>query len=495
MKNARIKLILNKPFIGSMTMGIIYQPLSIIPTACITGPEVFYNPDWIDTLNIRQTEGLWAHEIYHIGMLHHLRFDPLTMDQELWFQATDYAINDLLIKDGFQLPPGGLFGVPQFDGWAAERVYHFLLHEQRRRNQDTKEFLKDIQENGIPGEMDKPQVSQPAPDQKAPKSATERQRPDEKGPAPGSTGLKPTLNEKDKRNTSQSGNTQAEPTSESEQKQDKSAGGHPVADKKIKPKMFDKLAQLAGMDTGIGATMQPLNDEGQELSEADKNALEKQTQVKVMMNSEIGDTTWGSMPGFAKEIVENVKNLDAQRDYRDELRDILVEVTKDDYTWAKPNRRYIAQGIYLPSIGSENKGLLICAFDTSGSVGSHEKEVYATEVSSILEDFPSLKLYCIYADTRVAHIEEFDEGEGLPIKLDMKGGGGTSFHDTFKHIEKKGLEPKLVLYFSDLCVGESGYPANEPDYPVIWLQTVKGNVKKMRWGKVLELDPNLPRRT
>jgi predicted metal-dependent peptidase len=472
MKNAKIKLLLSRPFIGSMTMGIIYQPLSIIPTACITGPELFYNPDWVDTLNIRHCEGLWGHEVYHVGMLHHLRFDPLTMDQELWFAATDFAINDLLLKDGFLLPPGGCFGVPQFEGWAAERIYAFLLHEQRQRNMSTQDFIKDIMENGIPGEMDKPQISQPAPDQKGQQasgdanssgaSSQSGKATDEKGPAP--------------------------------EKQDKSANGHDVADKTINPKMFDKLANLQNAQTGIGATAEPLNEKGQELSESDKNEMTKQMEVKIIMTSEIGSTTWGNVPGFAKDVIKDVKGL-AQRDYRDELRDIMVEATKDDYTWSKPNRRYIAQGIYLPSIGSQEKGLLVLAFDSSGSVGHQEKEVFAAEVTGILEDFPQLRLYCIYADTRVAHVEEFDEGEGLPIKLKFRGGGGTSFHDTFSHIEKKGLDPRLVLYFSDLQVPNNGYPAEEPDYPVIWMQTVKGAIKKkMRWGRVLELDPNLPRR-
>jgi len=478
MKSARIKLLLNRPFIGSMTMGIIYEPVAIIPTACITGPELFYNPDWVDTLNIRQCEGLWGHEVYHVGMLHHLRFDPLTMDQELWFAATDFAINDLLLKDGFLLPPGGCFGVPQFEGWAAERIYAFLLHEQRRRNMSTQDFINDIMESGIPGEMDKPQVSQPTPDQKGQQGKSEdKGATQQSGPAP----PKP---------TDEKGSAPEKP-----QPQEQSANGHDVADKTISPKMFDKLADLQDVQTGIGATVEPLNEKGEQLSESDKNEMTKQMEVKIMMTSEIGSTTWGSMPGFAKDTIKDVKGL-AQRDYRNELRDVLVEVTKDDYTWAKPNRRYIAQGIYLPSIGSEEKGVLVLAFDSSGSVGRSEKEVYAAEVSSILEDFPKLRLYCIYADTRVASVQEFDEGEGLPIKLDFMGGGGTNFHDTFEHIEKESLEPKLVIYFSDLEVSKNGYPADEPDYPVIWLQTVKGKKKKkMRWGRVLELDPNLPRRT
>lgn len=497
MKNARIKLILGRPFIGSMTMGIEYIPISVIETACITGPELFYNPDWVATLNIRQTEGLWGHEVYHVGMCHHLRFDPLTMDRELWGFATDFAINDLLLKDGLVLPPGGCFGVPQFEGWAAERIYRFMLNEQRKSGQSIQEFIKNVKENGIPGEMPAPQISQPAPDQKGQTGKGASQQVNKgKGQAPdsGSTGQQPTpqTRKKNAKPDGQSGTAQSG-NGNQPQKQDKSAGGHKVADKNISPKMFDKLAQLG--DAGIGGTMEPLNDDGTELNEADKNALEKKVQVKVMMNSEIGSTTWGNLPGFAKEIIKDVK-APAQRDYRDELRDILVEVTKDDYSWAKPNRRYIAQGIYLPSIGSEEKGTLVLAFDSSGSVGSNEKKVYAAEVTSILEDFPQLKLYCIYADTGVRHHEEFEYGEGLPIKLDFRGGGGTSFHDTFKHIEKKGLDPKLLMYFSDLCVSDGGYPVSEPDYPVIWLQTVKGKgKKKMRWGKVLELDPNLPRRT
>lgn len=475
MKNARIKLLLNRPFIGSMTMGIVYQPVSMIPTACITGPEIFYNPDWIDTLNIRQTEGLWAHEVYHVGFLHNLRQNG--RDQELWFYSCDFPINGLLLKDKFELPPGGCYGVPELDGFSAERVYDFLEKQRQQQGKSVSEFIQDMQKNGLPSAgISPPQQSQPAPGQK-------------KGPAPGSTSGKPTpKDEKASAPPSQSTDSKDKP-----QKQAKSTSGHEVADQQLSDKMHKKLSELSDKNIGIGGTMEPLNEKQQPLSKDEKRQIEKQIEVKIMVSAEIGSETWGDIPGFAKEIVKNIEG-DAQRDYRDELRDVFVEVTKDDYTWAKPNRRYIAQGIYMPSIGGENKGTLVIAIDTSGSVGHGEKEVYAAEISSILEDFPQLALYVIYSDTGVRHVQEFESGEGLPLELEFRGGGGTSFHDVFKHIEEKQVDPKLLLFFSDLCVGNN-YPEHEPDYPVIWLQTVKGSKQTMRWGKVLELDPNLPKRT
>lgn len=55
----------------------------------------------------------------------------------------------------------------------------------------------------------------------------------------------------------------------------------------------------------------------------------------------------------------------------------------------------------------------------------------------------------------------------LPPRL--AGGGGTRFTPAFEWVEREGLRPDLLVYFTD---AQGEFPARAPDYPVLWL--VKG---------------------
>ena len=56
-------------------------------------------------------------------------------------------------------------------------------------------------------------------------------------------------------------------------------------------------------------------------------------------------------------------------DWRAVLREFVSAHARNDYSWARPNRRFIAQGLYLPGLHSEELGDVVLAVDTSGSIG------------------------------------------------------------------------------------------------------------------------------
>ena len=56
-------------------------------------------------------------------------------------------------------------------------------------------------------------------------------------------------------------------------------------------------------------------------------------------------------------------------DWRDVLRAFVAAAACNDYSWSRPNRRFVWQGLYLPGLHSEDIGEVVIAIDTSGSVG------------------------------------------------------------------------------------------------------------------------------
>lgn len=267
----------------------------------------------------------------------------------------------------------------------------------------------------------------------------------------------------------------------------------------------DDSQPCGDQNTGIGAPrpdpfksdpaqcggVMPLVDEKFDLVEMDKlEETERDFKIKIVNASRIIEKTHGigDPPEFVKEIIE--ANIGPQRTYKDELMDLMELVTRDDYSWGKRNIKY--DDVYLPSLYEKKAQELIVGMDTSGSVSNEELKIYGGEISGILEEFDGIEITVIYHSTRVTHVETFGTDD-LPIKLTPMVRGGTCYKDTFKEIERRGLDPIVMLYFTDLWVHQRNYPDKHPDYPVYWLNTAGVGVRHSNppFGTVIDLDPTV----
>lgn len=120
---ARIRLALSQPFLASAVMRL---PIRAVHgamwcrTAATDGYHIFYNPNWITTLSDAEMRGLLAHEILHVLFAHGDRRQE--REAQTWNLACDYAINQLLLQQGFELPSGGLWS-DSFQHMTAEAIY------------------------------------------------------------------------------------------------------------------------------------------------------------------------------------------------------------------------------------------------------------------------------------------------------------------------------------------------------------------------------------
>jgi predicted metal-dependent peptidase len=146
------------------------------------------------------------------------------------------------------------------------------------------------------------------------------------------------------------------------------------------------------------------------------------------------------------------------------LRDFVAATTPADYRWTPPNRRYIAAGFYLPSVFREGVDAIVIGVDTSGSIGTHELEQFAGEISAIAEEAQPESIHVVYCDAAVQSWQQFGSSE--TIQLEPKGGGGTDFRPVFEWVEQNQIEPVCLIYLTDLCCHL--YPA-PPEYPVLWV--------------------------
>jgi len=102
LSRARVQLLLSQPFFGTLCLRLKLVPVPSFPTMATDGQRIVYNPAFVEKLTPSELEGVLAHEVMHLALSHHCRRGE--RDAQLWNQATDYAVNPILINNGITLP-------------------------------------------------------------------------------------------------------------------------------------------------------------------------------------------------------------------------------------------------------------------------------------------------------------------------------------------------------------------------------------------------------
>lgn len=122
---ARTKLILDKPFLGALVLRLPMHDCeeSWCSTTATDARAFYYNREYIDHLSLEQVQFVLAHEALHCGLSHFARRD--NRERQRWDVACDYAVNQLLVNDGLDQPPGTLYE-PTYEGMTAEEIYPYI---------------------------------------------------------------------------------------------------------------------------------------------------------------------------------------------------------------------------------------------------------------------------------------------------------------------------------------------------------------------------------
>ena len=121
------RLILRHPFLSTLALRLERVEDPTTDTAWTDGVKLAINPSWFAELADDERLALVAHECYHVALAHHLR--RRGRDLARWNAACDYAVNALLVADGFPLFPDALHD-PDFGDASAEAIYNRLPPSQ-----------------------------------------------------------------------------------------------------------------------------------------------------------------------------------------------------------------------------------------------------------------------------------------------------------------------------------------------------------------------------
>jgi len=187
----------------------------------------------------------------------------------------------------------------------------------------------------------------------------------------------------------------------------------------------------------------------------------------------------GKLPGNMESMIDDM--LKPVVDWKSKLREHFERVFPSDYSWMRPNRRFLHEGLYLPGVEKDGTGHIVVGVDTSSSVSDDEIKQFIGEINSICEDVVPEKVTVIYCHTNVWAVDEFEADEDFTVR--PRRGGGTEFVPVFEEVERRGIQPKALIYLTDL--GCNGYPTT-PSYPVIWGATDRYSTPP--FGEVIDVN-------
>lgn len=398
------RIVTREPFFASIILGLTLEQSESVPTLCTNGIRIAYNPDFVLQLDEEELIGVLCHEVEHVARLHPWRRGARDLQQ--WNQATDYSINEDLISSKFSLPKGALVD-SRFNGKSEEQIY---------------------------GELGNKPQSQPGQDQQQQPGEGEGDEGDGEGDSDA--------------NGEGDGDGEGNGDGEGEGDGDGKGKGKSKGDCKqpSSPGGFGEVEDCPG-------------------TQAEKSESEERMKVEIIRAATVAKSQ-GRCPGFARSMVEQIKHPPI--DWRDELRDFMTAFAKDDFSWTRPNRRYLSTGFILPSLHSCRCGTIALAWDTSGSIGQTEIETFSGVLRDVLETVKPERILWLQCDAAIGHYQVIEHGEEMPEEIPVTGGGGTSFIPVFERIETEQEEPECLIYLTD---GYGTFPDQAPSYPVLWCMT------------------------
>lgn len=220
---------------------------------------------------------------------------------------------------------------------------------------------------------------------------------------------------------------------------------------------------------------------GQKATETEAKQMAREVDRAVVQAAQVAKKR-GKLPGIAEEFLSALK--EPKVEWREKLRRWATEITRNDYTFDRPNRRFTPLGVFLPNLKSPEIGKGTVMVDTSGSVSQKEFVEFMSEVFGILELYTEEpELQFIQIDTAVREVRTISELDLADLRL--LGRGGTDFRPGFDYLREEGEEPNFVVYFTDgYC---DSFP-EAPPFPVMWVISRGGLSLKPPFGEVIELD-------
>ncbi len=416
-------LLRDQPFFGSLALRLPIRADASRETLASDGHEIRYSPQWVADTDADLIKTAIGRVVLACTLKHHTRRGE--RDPERWQRASQLVTHGLLRDAGFTLPPDA----EAWDGLSVEQAYDRLPESENSDGNDSP-------------------TSEAGSNAAGAQSATGANNPSDNG------------HPQDEGDPAADGG-------------DHNSGSTGDLSNNADPKDKDGPGTVGGGDAptsfdpgGTGEIMDAGSRNGDDSVSVEApldTAAEEQAWDEAMHQALSLAKAQGKAPGAVEGTIRGAHA--SVLDWRTLLRRYMTDAARSDYSWSLPNRRFIDNGLYLPSIRGQGIDTIAVIIDTSASLPARTLAAFWTEVREIAAELQPETVFVLQVDAALQDAADYAAGD-LPEEIALKGRGGTDFRPGFAWLAAQGLRPSCCLYFTDMeC---DSYPENEPGYPVLW---------------------------
>lgn len=383
LESIKRRLLVKYPFFGSVVASSNFIAEKSVGTAETDGQNIYYNPDFIESVTNDQQTFIFAHEICHIAFDHIYRSEG--KDKKLWNIATDAVINAFLKQDKLPMVEG-VIDIPEAINFDAEEMYKKLLSEKNQQSNQSQN-----------GNSQKQEVNQ-------------------------SNGWSSKASNKEEKQQDVGHDTHSMWTKAVEKKHQEGQNHH---DEKRNKEQENKTNEEIKKLTKLG-----------ERETFKQNKIERKKQLEDLRKSLASQSHGYGNTTNSK--IRNITNIGISKPLID-WRRLLKEAVKYDIDWSYQNAE-IENGVVTAHLEEIPRPATEIILDTSGSIDETLLRNFLRECKNILQT-SKVKVGCFdtkfYGFTEIKNVSDIDN-------LPFYGGGGTDFEVAVKAFTRR-TENKIIF--------------------------------------------------
>ena len=388
---AMVKLRSLRPFYSAIYESMEKKCTSLVPTMGVDCNTLYYNEQFIESLEFTEFMFINLHEIAHIALMHVARRE--SRDLQLWNIACDLYVNSSIIAEfglqvGQSTPIGGFIEIKvptdlcYCSSLDLEKDYTEAIYE---------DLVRQGNENGYFSRKPGTYTFKYEGSNKIESDVLSRYR-----------------------------NSNSEYST------------------------FEIKIETSSSGSGSGPN--DLLDNGED--QATKEQKSRKIMSDAVVRSEMSGHSVGSGSSNIERIVKDL--LKSKLNWKKLFKKYLVACTSADSSFSNPDKRMHYQKAIYPGQSTEDSnfiaGIKLC-IDTSGSISTQDMSGFYYQVYDILKKY-KVDAELVYWDAEVKSagaVSSFREFE----RIDCFGGGGTDPAVVFDYFNSTKVKPKVILMFTD----------------------------------------------
>lgn len=190
----------------------------------------------------------------------------------------------------------------------------------------------------------------------------------------------------------------------------------------------------------------------------------------------------GNVPQGLQLLIDDL--LYERVDWKQLLYKYITRTLPFDYTYARPSKKSVSCGVYMPSVLRESIEIIV-SIDTSGSINKDELTEFMTEIRAIENSFANINMKLIVCDWDIKNVYSIGSGQEDDIdNIILRGGGGTSHLPVYEFIRNELPSAQFLINFTD---GYTEFP-DEEEIKTLWVLNKDGcDERDIPFGEVIKL--------